>query len=95
MEVIALVDQSNFPVCVICGKLINNHGRVRKDTSMRSRNFFQYKGVNYRVHFDCKKTINSKTIKSIGKSIDDMLKHSTYHRIVMNVDDTFHSKKSK
>lgn len=86
MEIITLVDQSNFPVCVICGKLITNHSRIREG-NIRSKNFFRYKGVNYRVHGDCKSEINNKTIKPIGKKIESMLKHPTYHKVVMVVDD--------
>lgn len=92
MEVITLVDQSNLPVCVICGRLITNHGRIHGD-NIRLRNFFRYKGVNYRVHTECKNGINNKTIKSIGKKIEDMLKHPTYHKVVMIVDNNLHSKK--
>lgn len=90
IEVIGFVDSTGIPCCPFCMQLIRN---ITCKPQMRMKNYFKIEGVNYMVHYDCKKGINDKTIKGFKKGIISMGNHPTYKKRVFKYIPHFHSKK--
>lgn len=80
IEITAFVDGTGMPVCPFCMELIRN--KINR-TCLATKNFFKIDNVNYLVHEDCKKGINNKTFKGFKNKITDIVKHPTYHKIIL------------